>query len=122
MKITKKYLIRLIKEELQKVTEQNFDVDGKDAVKDYDTELSNAVVAGIIDGLKRSKIELQNVPDPVKVVNIRRYKGSGTGLTVDIEVGNWEMPLPVPEKEPSSHLSKSQDDLTANLDQLIPQE
>ena len=122
MKITKKYLIRLIKEELQKVTEQNFDVDGKDAVKDYDTELSNAVVAGITDGLKRSKIELRNIPDPVKVVNIRRYKGSGTGLTVDIEVGNWEMPLPVPEKEPSRRLSKSQDDLTADLEQLIPQE
>lgn len=74
MKITKKYLEKLIKEELQKIMEQSYE--------EYEAKDKKAIIDAITAGFKSAEIGLLQPP---KVTDLRRYRGSGTGFTVEIE-------------------------------------
>ena len=70
MKITKKYLRKVIKEELQKI------------VNESALTPEQQVIEAVVAGLKAKGIALRVTP---KITNVRRYKGSGTGFTIELE-------------------------------------
>ena len=70
MKITKKYLRKVIKEELQKMVNESALTPEKQ------------IIAAVIAGFGAKKIALRVPP---KITDVRRYKGGGTGFTIEVE-------------------------------------
>ena len=100
MKLTKEHLQKLIKEELAVIIkEQAYQVpvdqfdqyppkpDPSDATSVQASQQIevNKLISAIEDGLAKKGIGLR---EEIKITNIRRYKGSGTGYTVEIEVAH----------------------------------
>ncbi len=89
MKITKKYLEKIIKEELQYLVE----------IADRGQEQKAAIIAAIEAGLKAAGIQGWGI----RVTDVRQYRGSGTGFTVefDTDIGAIKFnptPTPTPPK------------------------
>ena len=84
MKITKKYLAKIIKEEMQSLLEQldpNRNLN-RPYRSDQGPDRQHAkVVAAIESGLKAAGIN----PRGTKITNTRLYRGSGTGFTVEFD-------------------------------------
>ncbi len=71
MKITEKYLRKVIKEEFEKTI-----------VNEQADKEAQQILAAVMAGLKAKGIKLIAQP---KIVDVRRYKGSGTGFTIEVE-------------------------------------
>ena len=74
LKIYRKKITQIIKEELQKIMEQSYE--------EYEAKDKKAIIDAITAGLNSAGIGLRQPP---KVTDLRRYRGSGTGFTVEIE-------------------------------------
>ena len=79
MKITKKYLEKLIQEELQSLIIEQPGTGSAAAPTEPNADVQ--IIAAIDEGLRAKGIK----PRDIRITDTRSYRGSGTGFTVEFD-------------------------------------